>query len=92
MSLEAAFLVELTSSVHLATLKIAKSLVISEFGFFFAAVALHNVPLGVSIANIKTALSVFGVITCVVLKPASIWQYVVVYFENLVAAIFAFSH
>ncbi|KAG9286060.1 hypothetical protein G9A89_022737 [Geosiphon pyriformis] len=84
VSLKAAFLVELTSSVHLATLKIAKSLVVSESGSLFTAAALHNVPLSVSAANIKTAFSVFGVITCVVLKPIGIWQYIVVYFENLV--------
>ncbi|KAG9295510.1 hypothetical protein G9A89_013539 [Geosiphon pyriformis] len=50
----------LTSFIHLATLKIAKSLVVPESGSFSAAVALHNVPLGVSAADIKTALSIFG--------------------------------
>ncbi|KAG9292061.1 hypothetical protein G9A89_017961 [Geosiphon pyriformis] len=83
VSLEAAFLVELTSSVHLATLKIAKFLVISEFDSSSAIVVLHNVLLGVSATNIKTALSVFDSITHVVLKSAGIWQYVVVYFEKL---------
>ncbi|KAG9302796.1 hypothetical protein G9A89_009573 [Geosiphon pyriformis] len=91
-SLEAAFLVELTSSVHLATLKIAKSLVVSEFGSSSAAVALHDVPLGVSAADIKLALSVFGSVTRVVLKPAGIWQYVVAYFEKLDSAVFALKH
>ncbi|KAG9301963.1 hypothetical protein G9A89_021007 [Geosiphon pyriformis] len=76
VSLEAAFLVEFISSVYLATLKIAKSLVVLESGFFSAAVALCNVLLGVSAANIKTVLSVFGIITCVVLKLVGIWQYV----------------
>ncbi|KAG9301251.1 hypothetical protein G9A89_012634 [Geosiphon pyriformis] len=90
--LKAAFLVELTSFVHLATLKIAKSLVVSESGSLFAAVILHNVPLDVFTADIKTAFSVFGMITYVVLNPAGIWQYVVVHFENLVAAIFAFNY
>ncbi|KAG9290483.1 hypothetical protein G9A89_002458 [Geosiphon pyriformis] len=75
------------SSVHLATLKIAKSLVISEFGSFSAAVVLHDVPLGVSAANIKTALSVFGSVTHIVLKPAGVWQYVVVHFEKLDSAV-----
>ncbi|KAG9299654.1 hypothetical protein G9A89_020825 [Geosiphon pyriformis] len=83
MSLKTAFLVELTSFVHLTTLKIAKSLVISKSGFPFAAIALRDVPLGVFAANIKTALNVFGSVTCVVLKPAGIWQYMVVYFEKL---------
>ncbi|KAG9289731.1 hypothetical protein G9A89_014466 [Geosiphon pyriformis] len=81
-SLEAVFLVELTSSVHLATLKIAKSLVVSESGSSPAAVALYNVPLSVSAADVKLALNVFGGVTYVVLKSAGIWQYVVVYFEN----------
>ncbi|KAG9284032.1 hypothetical protein G9A89_022806 [Geosiphon pyriformis] len=91
-SLEAAFLVELTSSVCLATLKIAKSLVVSEFGSSSAAVVLRNVSLGVSAADIKLALSVFGSIACVVLKPAGIWQYVVVYFEKLDSAVSALKH
>ncbi|KAG9291309.1 hypothetical protein G9A89_021811 [Geosiphon pyriformis] len=92
VSLKAAFLVELTSSVHLATLKIAKSLVVSESGSPFAAVVLHDMFLDVSAADIKKNLSVFGVVTCVVLKPASIWQYVVVYFKNLVAVTSAFNY
>ncbi|KAG9303918.1 hypothetical protein G9A89_005828 [Geosiphon pyriformis] len=91
-SLEAAFLVELTSSVHLATLKIAKSLVVSESGYSSAAVALRDVFLGVSTADVKLALSVFGSVTCVVLKPAGIWQYMVVYFEKLDSAVFALKH
>ncbi|KAG9301397.1 hypothetical protein G9A89_018069 [Geosiphon pyriformis] len=79
-------------SVHLTTLKIAKSLVVSEFGSPLAAVVLHDVSLGVSIADIKLALSVFGSITCVVLKPAGIWQYVVVYFEKLDSAVSVLKH
>ncbi|KAG9288049.1 hypothetical protein G9A89_017644 [Geosiphon pyriformis] len=91
-SLEAAFLVELTSSVRLTTLKIAKSLVVSESGSPPAAVVLHNVSLGVSAADVKLALSVFGSITHVVLKPADIWQYVVVYFEKLDSAVSVLKH
>ncbi|KAG9303420.1 hypothetical protein G9A89_013746 [Geosiphon pyriformis] len=91
-SLEAVFLVELTSSVRLATLKIAKSLVVSEFGSSSAAVVLHDIPLGVSAADIKLALSVFGSVTRVMLKPAGIWQYVVVYFEKLDSAVSALKH
>ncbi|KAG9307632.1 hypothetical protein G9A89_023197 [Geosiphon pyriformis] len=52
----------------------------------------HFVPLGVLAANIMTALSVFGVIICVVLKLAGIWQYVVVYFESLIAATSALNY
>ncbi|KAG9288035.1 hypothetical protein G9A89_017630 [Geosiphon pyriformis] len=92
VSLEAVFLVELTSSIHLATLKIAKSLVVSKSGFSSAAVVLHNVPLGVSIADIKTVLSVFGSVTHIVLKPVGIWQYMVVYFEKLDSAMSALNH
>ncbi|KAG9285124.1 hypothetical protein G9A89_008471 [Geosiphon pyriformis] len=92
VSLEVVFLVELTSSVHLTTLKIAKSLVISESGSFSAAVVLCNMPLGVFAADIKTVLSVFGMVTCIVLKPAGIWQYVVIYFENLIATTSALNH
>ncbi|KAG9301354.1 hypothetical protein G9A89_018026 [Geosiphon pyriformis] len=91
-SLEATFLVELTSSVHLTTLKIAKSLVVSESGSSPAAVALCDVPLGVSAADIKLAFSVFGSIIRVVLKPAGIWQYMVVYFEKLDSAVSALKH
>ncbi|KAG9296140.1 hypothetical protein G9A89_014732 [Geosiphon pyriformis] len=91
-SLEAVFLVELTSSVHLTTLKIAKSLVVSEFGSSSAAVALRDVPLGVSAADVKLALSVFGSVTHVVMKSADIWQYMVVYFEKLDSAVSALKH
>ncbi|KAG9289481.1 hypothetical protein G9A89_008042 [Geosiphon pyriformis] len=91
-SLDTVFLVELTSSVCLATFKIAKSLVVSKSGFLSAVVALHDVLLGVSAANIKTAFSVFGIVTRVVLKSAGIWQYVVVYFEKLDSAMSALNH
>ncbi|KAG9292968.1 hypothetical protein G9A89_016330 [Geosiphon pyriformis] len=92
VSLETAFLVELTNSVHLVTLKIAKSLMVSESGSLSAAVVLYNMSLGVSVANIKTALNVFGGVTHVVLKPAGIWQYVVVYFEKLNSAMSALNY
>ncbi|KAG9304277.1 hypothetical protein G9A89_019839 [Geosiphon pyriformis] len=82
-SLDTAFLVELTSSVYLATFKIAKFLVVSEFESPSTTVVLHNVPLSVSAADIKTAFNVFGMVTCVVLKPAGIWQYVIIHFEKL---------
>ncbi|KAG9296639.1 hypothetical protein G9A89_002910 [Geosiphon pyriformis] len=91
-SLETAFLVELTSSVCLTTLKIAKSLVVSKFGSPLAAVVLYDIPLGVSANDVKLALSVFGSVTYVVLKPAGIWQYVVVYFEKLASAVSALKH
>ncbi|KAG9294672.1 hypothetical protein G9A89_008151 [Geosiphon pyriformis] len=92
VSLKTAFLVEFTSSVYLTTLKIAKSLVISESGSPSAAVVLHDMPLGVSAADIKTAFSVFGNVTHVVLKSAGIWQYVMVYFEKLNSAVSVLNH
>ncbi|KAG9286455.1 hypothetical protein G9A89_014621 [Geosiphon pyriformis] len=92
VSLKTVFLVELTSFVHLATLKIAKFLVVSESSSLFVAVALCDVPLNVSAANIKTAFSVFDNVTHVVLKPIRIWQYMVVYFEKLDSAIFALNY
>ncbi|KAG9301723.1 hypothetical protein G9A89_016794 [Geosiphon pyriformis] len=67
-----AVLPNLTSFVHLATLKIAKSLVISESGSLSAAVVLCDMLLSVSAANIKTVLSMFGNVTYVVLKSADI--------------------
>ncbi|KAG9307394.1 hypothetical protein G9A89_017223 [Geosiphon pyriformis] len=91
-SLKTAFLVELISFICLATLKIAKSLVISESGSLFAAVVLCDMPLGISIADIKTALGTFRSVTCVVLKPAGIWQYVVIYFEKLDSTVSALNH
>ncbi|KAG9303844.1 hypothetical protein G9A89_018741 [Geosiphon pyriformis] len=90
--LEAAFLVELTSSIHLATLKIAKFLVVSESGSPSAAIVLCDMLLGVFAANIKTAFSVFGGVTRVVLKSADIWQYVVVHFKKLDSAVSALNH
>ncbi|KAG9295135.1 hypothetical protein G9A89_006116 [Geosiphon pyriformis] len=89
---DAAFLVELTSFVRLATLKIPKSLVVSESGSFSAAVALCDVPLSVFAADIKTALSVFGIVTHIVLKSAGIWQYVVVYFKKLDSVMSVLNH
>ncbi|KAG9285355.1 hypothetical protein G9A89_010830 [Geosiphon pyriformis] len=87
-----AYVKAFTSSVYLATLKIAKALVVSESGSPSAAVTLYNVPLGVSVADIKTAVSVFGVVAHVVLKPVGIWQYVVVYFKKLDSAVAVLNH
>ncbi|KAG9305288.1 hypothetical protein G9A89_007783 [Geosiphon pyriformis] len=92
VSLKAAFLIELTSSVYLATLKIAKSLVVSESSPFPAAVALCNMPLSVSAVDIKSALGVFGEVSHIVLKPVGVWQYVVIYFKKLNTAAFVFTY
>ncbi|KAG9297031.1 hypothetical protein G9A89_008617 [Geosiphon pyriformis] len=91
-SLDAAFLVEFTSFICLATLKIAKFLVVSESGSSSVTVVLYNVSLDVSAADIKSAFEVFGEVFCVMLKPASVWQYVVVYFKELDAAAFALTY
>ncbi|KAG9305247.1 hypothetical protein G9A89_001509 [Geosiphon pyriformis] len=91
-SLETVFLVELTSSVYLTILKIAKSLVVSESGSSLVTVVLCDVSLGVSAANIKMALGVFDEVARVILKPAGVWQYVVVYFKKLDAATAALNH
>ncbi|KAG9299622.1 hypothetical protein G9A89_020793 [Geosiphon pyriformis] len=91
-SLNAVFLVELTNSIHLVTLKIAKFLVVSEFGSLSAVVVLYDVPLSVSAIDIKTALGVFGGVSYVVMKPAGIWQYVMVHFESLDAATSALNY
>ncbi|KAG9285436.1 hypothetical protein G9A89_010911 [Geosiphon pyriformis] len=56
-SLKAAFLVKLTSSVCLATFKIAKFLVVSKSGSFPAAVVLHDVSLGVFTTDVKLAFN-----------------------------------
>ncbi|KAG9298938.1 hypothetical protein G9A89_015960 [Geosiphon pyriformis] len=90
--LEATFLVKFTSFVHLATLKIVKSLVISESGSLFATVVLHDVLLNVFAADIKMVLSMFDSVTHVVLKSADIWQYVVVYFEKLDSTVSALNY
>ncbi|KAG9291444.1 hypothetical protein G9A89_021863 [Geosiphon pyriformis] len=81
-SLNTVFLVELTSFICLASLKIAKSLVVSESNYSPAAIALHDMSLNMSAANIKSVLSVFGEVSYVMLKPAG----------KLDAAAFAFTH
>ncbi|KAG9304594.1 hypothetical protein G9A89_020158 [Geosiphon pyriformis] len=68
-SLKAVFLVKLTSSVHLATLKIAKSLVVSESGSLPAAVVLCDVPLVVSAADVKCQEMGHLVVDCKISPP-----------------------
>ncbi|KAG9300546.1 hypothetical protein G9A89_002424 [Geosiphon pyriformis] len=48
--------------------------------------SLHNISLGTSFNNIKTALGIFGVVISVKLKPAGLWQYAVVNFKNISSA------
>ncbi|KAG9306561.1 hypothetical protein G9A89_004758 [Geosiphon pyriformis] len=90
--LKAAFLVKLMSFVCLATLKIAKSLVVSELDSSSVAVVLYDVLLSVFAADIKTVLSLFDSIAHIMLKPIGVWQYVIVYFEKLDSAVSALSY
>ncbi|KAG9290136.1 hypothetical protein G9A89_010442 [Geosiphon pyriformis] len=84
VSLKAAFLVKFASSVHLATLKIAKSLVVPESGFFLLLLCCVMCP--------WTAFGAFGSVIYVVLKPVGIWQYVVIYFKKLDSAMSALNY
>ncbi|KAG9301590.1 hypothetical protein G9A89_016660 [Geosiphon pyriformis] len=78
--------------VFLTTLKIAW---FSEVASVFSPsllVALHDVPLGAFSDDIKSALGIFGVVTSVKLKPAGLWQYVVVNFKDTSSAAAALSN
>ncbi|KAG9297945.1 hypothetical protein G9A89_018773 [Geosiphon pyriformis] len=57
-----------------------------------ANVALHDVPLGISSNDIKSAFGIFGVVTFVKLKSAGLWQYAVVHFKDTSSAAAAFTH
>ncbi|KAG9297644.1 hypothetical protein G9A89_011159 [Geosiphon pyriformis] len=56
--------------VFLTTLKIAQSSGVASVSSPSLSVVLHDVPLDTSSDDIKTALSIFGVVTSVKLKPA----------------------
>ncbi|KAG9289242.1 hypothetical protein G9A89_022552 [Geosiphon pyriformis] len=58
----------------------------------FLLVAFCNVLLGTSFDNIKSALGIFSVVISVKLKPAGLWQYVVVYFKDTFFAVAALIH
>ncbi|KAG9297276.1 hypothetical protein G9A89_009958 [Geosiphon pyriformis] len=45
-----------------------------------------------SAADIKSAFEVFGKVSHVMLKPAGVWQYVIVYFKELDTAASALTH
>ncbi|KAG9292557.1 hypothetical protein G9A89_006928 [Geosiphon pyriformis] len=57
-----------------------------------AIVVLHDVLLGISSDDIKSALGIFGVVTSVKLKPAGLWQYTVVNFKDISSAAAALSN
>ncbi|KAG9303083.1 hypothetical protein G9A89_005041 [Geosiphon pyriformis] len=91
-SLNGATKVVISEEVFLTTFKIAwSSGVVSVFSSFLS-VALCNVSLSTSSNDIKSALGIFGVVTSVKLKPAGLWQYVVINFKDTSSAAAAFSN
>ncbi|KAG9289405.1 hypothetical protein G9A89_007966 [Geosiphon pyriformis] len=72
--------------VFLTTLKIARSSGVASVSSLSWSVALHDVLLGASSDNIKSALGIFGVVTSVKLKSAGLWQYAVVNFKDTSSA------
>ncbi|KAG9298715.1 hypothetical protein G9A89_012783 [Geosiphon pyriformis] len=85
-SLNDATKVAIIDKILLTTLKIAWSSGVASVFSPFLSVALCNVPLGIFFDNIKTAFGIFGVVTSVKLKPAGLWQYAVVNFEDISSA------
>ncbi|KAG9287793.1 hypothetical protein G9A89_017388 [Geosiphon pyriformis] len=84
--------VAIGDEVFLTTLKIARSLGVASVSSPSLLVALHNVPLGVSSDDIKSALGIFGVVTSVKLKPTGLWQYAVLDFKDISSAAAALSN
>ncbi|KAG9299996.1 hypothetical protein G9A89_009724 [Geosiphon pyriformis] len=78
--------VAISDEVFLTTLKIARSSGVASVSSPSLSVVLHNVPLGTSSNDIKTALGIFGVVTSVKLKPAGLWQYTVINFKDISSA------
>ncbi|KAG9299311.1 hypothetical protein G9A89_013959 [Geosiphon pyriformis] len=62
-SLTGATKVAIGNKIFLTTLKIAWSSGVTSASSLFLSVALHNIPLGTSSDDIKTALGIFGVVT-----------------------------
>ncbi|KAG9294455.1 hypothetical protein G9A89_001960 [Geosiphon pyriformis] len=84
--------VAIGDEVFLTTLKIAWSSEVASVSSLSLSVALCNILLGASSNDIKSALSVFGVVTFVKLKPAGLWQYAVVNFKDTSSATAALSN
>ncbi|KAG9299771.1 hypothetical protein G9A89_013131 [Geosiphon pyriformis] len=91
-SLTGAIKVTISDEVFLTIFKIAWSSGVASVSSPFLLVVLHNVPLGTSSDDIKTALSIFGVVMSVKLKPVGLWQYAVVNFKNTSSAATTLSH
>ncbi|KAG9301586.1 hypothetical protein G9A89_016656 [Geosiphon pyriformis] len=85
-SLNSAIKVAIGDENFLTTLKIAQSSGVASVSSFSLSVALNDIPLGTSSDDIKTALSIFGVVTSVKLKSAGLWQYTVVNFKDISSA------
>ncbi|KAG9287797.1 hypothetical protein G9A89_017392 [Geosiphon pyriformis] len=75
--------VAIGDEVFLTTLKIARSLGVASVSSPSLLVALHNVPLGVSSDDIKSALGIFGVVTS---------QYAVINIKDISSAAAALSN
>ncbi|KAG9292545.1 hypothetical protein G9A89_006916 [Geosiphon pyriformis] len=84
--------VAISDEVFLTTLKIAQSSEMAFVSSLSLSITLRNVSLGASSDNIKSALSIFRVVTSVKLKPAGLWQYAVVSFKNIFSAAAALSN
>ncbi|KAG9284501.1 hypothetical protein G9A89_014105 [Geosiphon pyriformis] len=84
--------VAISDGNFLTTLKIAQSSGVAFVSSLSLSVALCNVLLGISSDDIKTALSNFGVVTSVKLKPVGLWQYAVVHFKDTFFAATALFH
>ncbi|KAG9306116.1 hypothetical protein G9A89_016020 [Geosiphon pyriformis] len=74
------------------TLKIAWSSGVASVFSPLLSIALHDIPLSTSFDNIKSAFGNFGIVTSVKLKPAGLWQYVVVHFKDISSAAAVLTH
>ncbi|KAG9298721.1 hypothetical protein G9A89_012789 [Geosiphon pyriformis] len=84
------FCVEFTSQKSLNG--ITKVAIMASVFFPSLLVVLHDIPLGIFFNNIKTAFGIFGVVSSVKLKPAGLWEYAVVNFEDIFSAAAALSN
>ncbi|KAG9289238.1 hypothetical protein G9A89_022548 [Geosiphon pyriformis] len=82
-SLNDATKVAISNEILLTIFKIAQSSDVASVSSPSLLVVLHDIPLGTSSNDIKTTLGIFGVVTSVKLKPADLWQYTMVNFEDI---------
>ncbi|KAG9305990.1 hypothetical protein G9A89_009314 [Geosiphon pyriformis] len=87
-----ALLMAIGNKIFLTTLKIAQSSGVASVSFPSLLVVLHDISLGTSSNDIKTALGIFGIVMSVKLKPAGLWQYAVVNFKDTSSAANVFSY